>query len=266
MNYIRHLTAFYVKAAIDERLNPTHLSLYHALFQLWNLNRFENPISVTRTQIVKLSKIGSHHTLYRCFSDLHNWGYIVYRPSHNPLKGSYVNMCNFDKNSETIFQLTCAKMEQDLPNSLCKFDTSYAPKMHPLINNKEYLNNKLLCGESNQSQIVSPENMEMPQQRMRFFYEDSKRKKVSVKKEKVFIPPVLKETIDFFISERYPEIEAKKFFYHFEANGWKVGGKTPMKSWEAAAHHWMLNAIEYEPKTRNKKLNQNNSKDYGEPL
>ena len=33
--------------------------------------------------------------------------------------------------------------------------------------------------------------------------------------------------------------EAEKFFDHFEANGWKVGGKTPMKDWKAAARNWM---------------------------
>ncbi len=35
------------------------------------------------------------------------------------------------------------------------------------------------------------------------------------------------------MSERSPEIEAKKFFNHFESNGWKVGGKSPMKNWQA---------------------------------
>lgn len=33
MNYIKHLTGFYEKVALDNTLNPTHISLYIALFQ-----------------------------------------------------------------------------------------------------------------------------------------------------------------------------------------------------------------------------------------
>ena len=42
----------------DNRLNPSHISLYLALFQYWNLNRFSNPVSICRGEIMKLSKIG----------------------------------------------------------------------------------------------------------------------------------------------------------------------------------------------------------------
>jgi hypothetical protein len=34
-------------------------------------------------------------------------------------------------------------------------------------------------------------------------------------------------------------IEAEKFFYHYESNGWMVG-KNPMKSWTAAMQNWKL--------------------------
>lgn len=35
--------------------------------------------------------------------------------------------------------------------------------------------------------------------------------------------------------------EAEKFFNHYTANGWKVGGKASMKDWEAAARNWVSN-------------------------
>lgn len=38
-----------------------------------------------------------------------------------------------------------------------------------------------------------------------------------------------------------PFEECEAFFDHFEANGWKVGGKTAMKSWEAALRTWKRN-------------------------
>jgi hypothetical protein len=65
---------------------------------------------------------------------------------------------------------------------------------------------------------------------------------------------------------QYTEIEARKFFYHFVANGWKVGGKTPMENWQAAAHNWMLNAPRYESETKPNTVKLNTSKDYDEPL
>lgn len=48
MKYIKHLTGFYEKVALDCNLNPTHISLYFALFQLWNFNRFRNPIRIPK--------------------------------------------------------------------------------------------------------------------------------------------------------------------------------------------------------------------------
>lgn len=33
--------------------------------------------------------------------------------------------------------------------------------------------------------------------------------------------------------------EADKFFDHFESNGWKIGGKAPMKDWKAATRNWV---------------------------
>lgn len=269
MNYIRHLSAFYAKATIDDRLNPTHISLYHALFQFWNMNRFENPISVTRTQVVKLSKIGSHHTLYKCLYDLHHWGYIVYLPTHNPLKGSLVNMCIFDTSTAQVEPPTCAESEQVLHNNLCKSETSTAPALHPSINNIEYINNKTERGEKTQAQIPEIENSVFKNNGEIIkpgLTQKAKRKKVAPKKEKVFVAPNLYEALAFFKVEQYPEVEGRKFFYHFEANGWKVGGKTPMKNWNAAAHNWMLNTSRYEPEPKQNAVKLNTRKDYGEPL
>lgn len=35
-----------------------------------------------------------------------------------------------------------------------------------------------------------------------------------------------------------PTEECEAFFDHFESNGWKVGGKTPMKDWRSALRNW----------------------------
>jgi hypothetical protein len=95
MNYIKHLTGFFDKVAKDKLLNPTHVSLYIALFQFWNINRFRNPISISRHEIMRISKISSLATYHRCLKLLDAHGYIKYEPSFNPYKGSHVFLFNF---------------------------------------------------------------------------------------------------------------------------------------------------------------------------
>jgi len=90
MNYIKHLTGFFDKVINDDTLNPTHISLYIALFQFWNSNRFRNPISISRDEVMRISKISSKATYHKCLKNLHALGYIKYEPSYNPYKGSMV--------------------------------------------------------------------------------------------------------------------------------------------------------------------------------
>ncbi len=96
------------------------------------------------------------------------------------------------------------------------------------------------------------------------FPEKEKRKKVAPKKEKEFVSPSLTDVVIFFLSEKYPETEARKFYYHYQANGWLVGGKTPMSDWQAASHNWMFKANQFE--TTRENINLSSEKDYGEPL
>lgn len=101
MNYIAHLTAVMERIAQDDRLNPSHVSLYLALFQFWNMNRFNNPISIHRQDTMRLSKIGSKNTYHKCITELSQWGFFLYCPSHNPMKGSTVKMYKFGTSSDT---------------------------------------------------------------------------------------------------------------------------------------------------------------------
>ena len=78
MNYIRHLHAFYHYVKRDDRLSATHVSLYMAIFQYWNYNRFQNPFPIERDELMSLSKIGSKNTYHKCMKELHNFNYIIY--------------------------------------------------------------------------------------------------------------------------------------------------------------------------------------------
>lgn len=95
INYIKHLNAVFLQFSKDGRLNPTHISLYVALFQLWNNYHFPDNFHINREEVMQFSKIGSKTTYHRCIKELHYWKYLLYEPSHNPFHGSKIKMFNF---------------------------------------------------------------------------------------------------------------------------------------------------------------------------
>jgi hypothetical protein len=252
MNYIKHLSAFFEIVADDNSLFPTHISLYMALFQFWNLNRFQNPVSICRKEILQLSKIGSYNTYHKCMHDLHRLGYIKYEPSHNQFIGSLVHLYNFDTSDVQALRQPCRNI-----------DTTSVQALRHSINNINILNNKTYIEEQTQNEFQNLNSKKNGN-------EITKRKKVAQKKENKIELPTLDEVISFFKSENYPEIEAHKFFNHFESNGWKVGGKTPMKNWKAAARNWILNSQRFSSQNNyqrpHQKPNMIGNKDYSEPL
>ncbi|WP_299051722.1 transcriptional regulator [uncultured Polaribacter sp.] len=256
MNYIKHLTGFFDKVINDHTLNPTHISLYIALFQFWNCNRFRNPISISRDEVMRISKISSKATYHKCLKNLHALGYLRYEPSYNPYKGSMVFMFNFSENLKPK-KKSFNKQVRD------KQQTSNQPTSEQAevsyINNTNSTNSINKIKEEEQSQNVRLENKE----------EVSKQKKFRQKnKSKV---PVLEEVIKYFQEQNFPKIEANKFYNYFSSNGWLVGGKTPMKNWKAAAKNWILNSEKYSKNNSKKSIQPQNlststNKNYSEPL
>jgi len=114
MNYIKHLNGIFHQFSKDNRLNPTHISLYLALFQIWNYNRFPKDFHINREEVMKISKIGSTATYHKCIKELSHWKYILYSPSHNPFKGSKVKLFNFESSYKEDINLDRSLNEQEL--------------------------------------------------------------------------------------------------------------------------------------------------------
>lgn len=55
-------------------------------------------------------------------------------------------------------------------------------------------------------------------------------------RSKKFIPPSLQEIKDFIALKNY-NVDAEKFYYHYDTNGWMVG-RTKMKKWKSAIAKW----------------------------
>jgi hypothetical protein len=92
MSYARTFNRQFSLLAADERINVWHFSIYMALFHKWALNDFKNPFSISRREILSQTHIGSFMTYHKCISQLVSYGYIVYKPSYNPLTGSFVEL------------------------------------------------------------------------------------------------------------------------------------------------------------------------------
>nr|WP_103864825.1 hypothetical protein [Aquimarina sp. I32.4] len=215
MNYIKHLNGVFQQFAKDSRLNPTHISLYMALFQYWNINRFPKVFFINREEVMKMSKIGSKATYHRCLKDLSNWKYIHYMPSHNPYKGSKIKMLIFDTTADQV------------------------------LNKIETIAEHVVVPNTNTNKPISNNN------------------KTKLPKNEI-------EVIKFFKTKEWPAVEGLKFFNHYQAIGWKLGGKAKIVDWQASASNWMLKAKELEtvkqPSQIKDNLRTTKNKDYGQPL
>jgi len=58
------------------------------------------------------------------------------------------------------------------------------------------------------------------------------------------LPQNEKEVMTFFSENNWPALEAQKFYAHYSAIGWKIGGKIKIADWHASAKSWMLKAQE----------------------
>ena len=309
MNYIKHLTGFFEKVVLDKTLNPTHVSLYIALFQFWNCNRFKNPISISRDEVMRISKISSKATYHKCMKNLHQSGYIDYQPSYNPFRGSHVVLFNFSDNLKPVLKaerssknepISDISDEQVVNKSCTSSETSTEQALVPYINNTNITNNSNIENSLNKSQQAKMNEISKPD----FLESESnieKEKKLREKKKddsdnhpetsienihvknhfivpgiqsklkNINFKPTLEEVKLYFFQEKFPDLEAQKFYNYFASIGWLVGGRTPMLNWNAAAQNWILNANKFSkdshpPLKSNTHLKATTEKNYAEPL
>ncbi|NDP21167.1 MAG: transcriptional regulator [Paludibacter sp.] len=288
MNYIKHLTGFFNRIALENTLNPTHISLYITIFQCWNVNRFKNPITITRDEMMKGSKIASNATYHKCIKDLQRLGYLDYNPSFNPYSGTSITVHNFSegyKSKSDDNALTCSKNE----STRSKNDRSSSKNEQPIgqateqVNGQLYIENKKTYKNNINNIERTPEFEILDDNLILENQEKNQNKKSCAKKEKAKTitsnevqNPTLELTKEYFKFQEYSEFEAERFFNYYSSNGWLIGGKTKMKDWKAAARNWMMNTNKFNAKmpqnipvkeqTRAYNLHTETEKNYAEPL
>lgn len=152
------IIGYFARFVQDSRMCPTHISLYVALFHLWEKSRFQTPFSIFRKDAMELSRIKSFATYHKCIKEIHNAGFIVYSPNYNSYKGSLVEIIDFETldkqkiniekypvlipNTEVVFikpeldEIELYFNERDLPSEEAKqFYSAYQSKDWKLCNN-----------------------------------------------------------------------------------------------------------------------------------
>ena len=250
MNYIKLLTAAFEKFYHDQRLNPTHVSLYMALFQAWNSCKFANVFFADREELMKISKIGSKTTYHRCITDLHSWKYLSYFPSKNPFSSSKVKMAIFSPSDETVSEQYNPVIE---PKAL-----HYNPKIEQVIDSHSSINGPVLDSYNPKNGQALVSNINKSKQT-----KDNKQPKDRL------------TVINFFKENGSDAIDAKKFFAFYDAQEWYLDENTPVQNWKALAVSWIKrsNAFGNSHNKKQKKhsikdenLKTSKNKNYGEPL
>ncbi|WMN06152.1 hypothetical protein QYS48_31785 [Marivirga arenosa] len=283
VNFIHQFLLAIDKIQETDDINPTHVSLYFGLFTMWNLNHFNNPISINRNQVMEVSKIGSKRTYLKCIRDLEKMGFIEYKPSKNPVRGSLVNMCNLgtssDPSTAPLTQNKRCKSEPSIgSSSRPSTEPSSGQVVHPSLNNTNYINNKQYIYEKNKNSEKEKKGKTKSSTNSRASAPVSDTGENASPKGSRYTPPSKEELKTFFeqqaeeysIPVRFAPVEAEKFFNYYSAKGWKVGSKSPMKDWKAAVRNWLLNFKKFnniqEEKNAAGKLHNNEDKSYDVPL
>ncbi|EHQ02120.1 hypothetical protein [Gillisia limnaea] len=250
MNYIKLLNAAFEKFFFDDRLNPTHISLYMALFQEWNSSRFADEFYVNRRDLMMASKIGSKSTYHRCVTDLDTWEYLSYFPSNNPYKGSKIKMSIIGTTDEPDMGQYNPELEQ-LTEQYRPRNVRVAGQHHPIS-----------------GQAVDPHH---PTSGQALVSTINNTKQVNNIKQ----PKGWQAVINFFIEKSFDAVEGKKFFEHYETRNWQTSDGNEIRDWRALATNWMDRTELFDEENKpNKKqasrikdnLRTTKNKDYGQPL
>ncbi len=244
VNFIKHFLEVNELFQADERITPFHISLYLSLFLEWNHANFKNPISISRSEMMRISKIGSSNTYTKILKELHELKYIEYYPSFNRYTGSKVLLFTFDNSSD---------------NGSDKASDNGSDKASEM-QVRPYLNyNKL--NKTKQTNKTIDMNTKNKKNNVLLFEEE-----ISPKKVLHSFPKSLIEVKILFMEKKFPSTEAEKFYNYFESNGWLVGGRSKMKNWKAAANNWMLNSKKFNPVEKENHYQTNEDKQFDIPL
>lgn len=273
MNFITHFNRFYARLSKEPRFNSRHISLYLALFHCWNYHRFENPFPLVRERVMLLSGLRSKDSYMRCLKELHLSGYIIYTPSLHKYHRPKVSILSLLPPGGVEPQLPLFReKDEDSPDTGPQnrpgSGTGTVPDLSTHVNapvpGSGHYNKTSVCNINRERETLAPNPpLKVNQQNQ-----------TGTPRAAALSTPSLEDVQAHFKQAGFPETEAVLFYSHYEATGWKLGGKAPITNWQAAAAKWMEYAknikhpLNEKPGkyTGTEHLHVQQNKDYSEPL
>ncbi len=94
VNYISHHKNVSNQFFENKSSRPIYISLYNALFFIWNSSGFQKELSINRENLMYMAKIGSRSTYVKALRWLDENDFLQYSPSKDYLIGSKIIMIN----------------------------------------------------------------------------------------------------------------------------------------------------------------------------
>ncbi len=190
---------------------------------------------------MQLSKIGSKNTYHKCIKQLHEAKYIYYHPAVNRFHLVRISVIPLDKQEE----LPTRYKQLDLFST--DFDTGSVPNLGQSSTDFDTV------PVSKVGHIIKPNIKQRETPTHEIFKKNKKIQKAvndmgGVPKMGQTVIVALSEVEGQFLDNNYPKEEAKKFYNHYKAIGWKIQGVTPIEDWKALVEKWMQNAKKWEDK------------------
>ena len=246
---------------------------------------------------MQISGIGSKNTYNKCLKDLHLFGYIRYDPSLHKNHRPKVSLIRWKINTEevnrqlSVFPINPPEIKPltipDMGHLIARIGTVSDPDpVQPPVNSEPHTGSHL---SSYIKQSVNNKNLESEAHAPVFFAKDEQEANANTATSRaaaapsagpppLSIPPPKEEVLKYFATMKYPELEALKFFAHYQSTGWRRGGDVPITNWQGAADKWMLNPINNKNDNKTNSyakskfdqrpghLNHNHDKNYDDPL
>jgi len=241
-----------------------------ALFQYWNFNRFNNPFSIYRENIMQLSKL-SKNTYHKCIKELHETKYIYYHPSPSKFQAVRISIVRLDKEEEPktrYHQLDLfdsiktetgrvVNLRLASPNNETATVSNLGHIIKPNIQTERNPPSHDFLKEGNQIEIKKTGSPRVSNVRHPLSTNEKEAQlcsKFATVGHDGFVVPTLSEVEEWFLKHTHPREEAIKFYNHYKSLGWKIQGKTPIEDWKPLVEKWMANAKKWDTTTEPKSV------------
>jgi hypothetical protein len=219
-----------------DKIKPTHCALYFFVIEHCNRLGWKEKFGFPTTMAMEAIGIKSYNTFINTLKDLVDFGFIVLiEKSRNQYSANILALSNFNKASNEALDKAlikhCTKQSESTVQSIDSIDI-------PIYN---YTNIQDTNMEGTFLKNEQPELFELQT-------EETFQKKVAPKTR--FSKPTIQE-IQEYCQERNNQVDANKFFDHYESNGWMIGGKSKMKDWKAAIRNWERNSFNNQNQNQN---------------